>query len=93
MAKSFGLKDPMATANAAAVTIIVIYIVCAGAVLVAPDFAMGIAGSWFHGIDITKIAALNITLASFIWGLITSTIGTWLVGYLFALLYNKFVEK
>jgi hypothetical protein len=85
--------EPNATANAVAVTIAVIYIVCAAAVVIFPSQAMFIAQSWFHGLDLSKIAVLNVTLGSFILGLATSTAGGWLIGYIFANTYNYFVKK
>lgn len=85
--------NPVATANAAAVTVAVVYIVCRFGVALFPDLAMTIAQSWFHGIQLTQISELNLSLGSFVLGLATSTIGTWLVGYLFANSYNYFVKK
>lgn len=85
--------EPNATANATAVTVAVIYVVCAAAVVILPDLAMTVAQSWFHGLDLSKISVLNVTLGSFILGLITSTAGAWLIGYVFASAYNYFSKK
>ncbi|MBI4062609.1 hypothetical protein HY410_01665 [Candidatus Gottesmanbacteria bacterium] len=84
---------PVPTANAAAVTAAIIYVVCRTAFVVAPDLSMNIARSWFHGIDISRISALNLSTESFILGIISATIGAWLAGYLFATVYNSFVKK
>ena len=85
--------DPKATANAASVTVAIVYIVCRIGIALFPDLAMSIAQSWFHGIQLTQISELNLTLSSFVLGLATSTIGTWLVGYFFAKLYNYFLKS
>jgi len=85
--------NPSATANAAAVTTAVIYVVCALFFVIAPDLSMAVTKTWFHGIDISLLDARTATVGSFILGLISATVGAWLVGYLFAVLYNKFVEK
>ena len=85
--------DPSATANAAAVTTAVIYAVCALSITFAPELSMSIAKTWFHGIDITQISAWNITADSLVLGLVTATVGAWLIGYLFARLYNFFLKK
>lgn len=85
--------DPNTTANATAVTTAIVYIVCRTAFVIAPELFMGISRSWFHGIDISLIAAKNIPPGSFVMGLISATIGAWLVGYLFASLYNSFLKK
>ena len=85
--------DPKATANASAVTVAIIYIVCRIGIALFPDLGMTIAQSWFHGIQLTQISELNLSLGSFVLGLTTSTIGAWLIGYLFAKLYNYFLKS
>lgn len=84
---------PMATANALAITMGVVYIVCRQAFVLAPEFAMSVGRSWFHGIDISKIATRTVPADNFVLGLVTAVIGAWLVGYLFAVVYNRFVKK
>jgi hypothetical protein len=85
--------DPKATANGAAVTVAIIYIICRVGVFLFPDLSMSIAQSWFHGIQLTQISELRLTSGSFVLGLVTSMIFAWLVGYLFANLYNYFAKK
>ena len=84
---------PTATANALAATTAIIYVVCRGAFVVAPDLAMTIAKSWFHGIDISLIAAQSVDTGSWVVGIVSATVGAWLAGYLFATLYNVFAKK
>lgn len=93
MAKSFGMKDPMATANAAGVTTAVIYVACRLLVGVFPDFMFSLAQSWLHGVQLTRMSTWNLTTGAFIFGLVSSTVSAWLVGYLFAIVYNQFVKK
>lgn len=85
--------NPTVTANATAITTAIVYVVCRVGFLVAPELSMAIGRSWFHGIDISLIAAKNMPPGSFMLGLISATIGAWLVGYLFANLYNAFLKK
>lgn len=85
--------SPIAFANATALTIAVVYVVCVGSVLLFPSSAMSIAQSWFHGLDLSKISAFNVTFWSAIQGLITATIGSWLVGFLFGWSLGKFSKK
>ena len=85
--------DPKVTANAAAVTVAIVYVVCRIGIALFPDLGMAIAQSWFHGIQLTKISQLDLSLGSFILGLVTSIISTWLIGYLFAKLYNYFLKS
>lgn len=82
-----------ALANTFAITVGIIYIVCALAIALLPDLTMTIAKSWFHGIDLSKIYYQNITPGSLVLGFVTSIVGAWLVGYLFATIYNLSVKK
>lgn len=86
--------DPMATANATAATTAFIAVACALAIILAPELSLGIAQSWFHGIDLEKVrTAVNPSFGSILYGWITATIGGWIVGYVFASSYNMFAKK
>lgn len=85
--------EPNATANALAITVAILYVVCRIAVALFPDLAMSVAQSWFHGLELSKVSGWNLSMGSFILGLITSTAGAWLVGYIFASAYNYFAKK
>ncbi len=86
-------KDPIATAHALATTTIIVYIACALFFILAPDLSIAITKTWFHGIDISSIDARSNTMSSFVLGLVSASISAWLVGYLYALLYNSFAKK
>lgn len=84
----------MATANAMATTVAFIAVVCAVAIIVAPDLSLGIAQSWFHGMDLSKVqTTVSPSMGSILYGWITAAIGGWVVGYVFASAYNKFSQK
>ncbi len=84
----------MATANAMAVTVAFIAVICTLAIILAPEVSMGIAQSWFHGIDLSKVrAVVNPSLGSLVYGWTTATIGGWVAGYTFANVYNWFAPK
>lgn len=86
--------DPMATANAMAVTVAFIAVVCALAIMLAPEVSMSVAQSWFHGIDLSIVrTAVNPSLGTLLYGWVTATIGGWVVGYVFANAYNLFAGK
>lgn len=85
--------NPVVTANAAALTIAVVYVICAVSILLFPGLSMTVAQSWFHGLDLSKISAFNVTFESAMQGFITATIGSWLVGYLFGWSLEKFSKK
>jgi hypothetical protein len=82
--------NPNATANAAAVTVGIIYVVCRLLVGLFPDLMMSIAQSWFHGIT---IGTWSISTGNFIVGLISAVASAWVAGYLFAASYNSFLKR
>lgn len=85
--------NPNVTANAAAATVAVIYVACRLLVGLFPDLMMAVTKSWFHGIDISKISSWNLSIESFILGIITATISAWAVGYLFGWSFEYFSKK
>lgn len=86
-------KDPNATANASAVTVAVLYVVCRLLVGLFPDLMLTIAQSWFHMTGQSSFTSWDLTLGSFILGLITATVSAWAVGYFFTVSYNYFLKK
>ena len=88
-----GKHNPVATANAVALTVGLISTACALGIVLLPEISMAIAQSWFHGLDISKISSPNVTVGSFVLGLTSATALSWPVGYVFASIYNLFVEK
>lgn len=83
--------NELATANASAITIGVIYLACALMVGVFPEFFRAIATSWFHGWNM-ELLWTGTPRSNFALGLISAMIGSWIVGYIFAWSYNKFVK-
>lgn len=80
-------------ANTLAVTTAIVYVVCAVLVLLAPDLYFSVMQSWFHGIDLSKISSVNITIGSFLTGLVTITVAAWAIGYLFSYIHGVFAKK
>lgn len=80
-------------ANAAAVWIGAVYLLCGLAVALFPNFTHAAARSWFHGIDIAKIWSAEPFPGNFLLGFVTAVTLTWLYVYLFAWLYNYFLGK
>ena len=81
--------NPKRVALSLAIVSSIFYIVCALLVVIAPDFTTKLFGNLFHGIDITQIATTNISFGSVLIGLVQIIIYTLIVGWLFALIYNK----
>ena len=82
-----------AFANAFAVIIAIIYVICAGWVLVARDSFMTFSGNWIHGIDMKVLPYNAPTAGNLIIGFVTAVTASWVAGYLFAWLYNQFAKK
>jgi len=85
--------EPTATANAAAVTVTITYVLCRLLIAAFPQISMVVAQSWFHGLELGNVSTWNLSTSSFLLGLITSTASAWLFGYFFAKAYNYFSTK
>lgn len=85
-------QQSYAIANALAVTTAIVYVLCRLLVGLFPDASFTVAQSWFHGIELSRLDAWNLTLSSFVLGLISSSISAWVVGYIFVKVYKLFVK-
>ncbi len=79
---------PFATALAAVMA--AFYLLCALLALLVPDFLLALFQSWFHGLDLAKLApdGALVTLPRFIIGLVSLTLVTWFFAAGWATLYN-----
>lgn len=84
--------DVNATGIALALTFGIISIVCLSLVLIAPSFALSLFSSFMHGIDLTKIAITPSLGGRTLLGLIIAVVGGYLIGAIFATIYNKFAK-
>lgn len=85
--------NPVATANAVGVTTAIVFVVCRILVGLFPTISFAIAQSWFHGIELTKLETWNLSFSGFLLGLVSSTITAWVVGFIFAKVYNSFAKR
>ena len=83
--------NPVSTAHAAGATTAVVFIACRLLVGLFPDWMFSMGQSWFHGVQLQKLGTL--ATGNFFSGLVSATVSAWLVGYLFAKLYNFFLGK
>ena len=79
-----------AFALASALVCGIIYIICALLSWISPAFIVGIGNYLAHSVDLTKIMRTGVTLSSAIIGLILTLIIAYLIGGLFAWVYNRF---
>jgi len=83
--------NPNAVANALAIVTAIAYIVCAIVLWISKDSAVSLGNYIFHGIDIANIVVVRgvgYTAISVIFGAIVA----WILGYLFAVMYNKLAK-
>lgn len=74
---------------AAAITGTLLYILCSVIVIVWPTQSIQLLATWFHGIDLTKIAIEpQITIGSFLVGLLGVFIAMYILGFVYAWTYN-----
>jgi len=83
--------NELATASALSVTVGFVYLACALLVVLFPQFFRLIATSWFHGWN-TELLWTGTARPNFILGLVSAMAGSWIVGWVFAVSYNKFVR-
>ena len=78
-----------ATGIAFAITLTLLNIVCLLLLIIAPNFTLSLFGSFIHGVDLSKIAVTpNFGVDTFI-GVIATFVGGYLIGVVFAAIYNK----
>lgn len=85
--------DLKATANAFAALIAVVYVICAGWILISRNGFMTFTANWVHGIDMEALPYTPPAMIDLLIGFITAVITAWLAGYLFAWLYNYFARS
>ena len=85
-------KDIHATGIALALTLAIISIICLILVFIAPAFALNLFGSFIHGIDLSKIAVAPVLGIKTLVGFVVAVVGGYLIGILFASIYNKFAK-
>ena len=80
-------------ANASAVWIGIIYLVCRFLVVLFPELSKAVTQSWFHGIGFSRFDSSNLTVSSLVLGLVSSVLTVWVIAYLFAQFYNYFLKN
>ena len=75
-----------------AITSAIIYLVCAIAYWFWPNLVINYGNYLFHGIDITAITSKTITFGNALVGLVIIFVSAYLIGILFAKLYNSLTK-
>lgn len=80
---------PKAVALSLAVVTAISYVSCAVFVTVTRDAAMKFFGFMFHGIDLTKVPAVEMSFSNAAVGFVETVVFALIAGWLFAVIYNK----
>lgn len=76
---------------AAALTAMLLYVVCAAAVALWPDGALDFFNTWFHGLDLRLLkppGGRPLTITQFLAGLLNAAIAAFAVAATFAAVFN-----
>ena len=71
----------------------ILYILCAALFAINPGAILNLFQYMFHGIDISKIASDEISIAGFLIGLVLVAAMSLITGWLFAVIYNYLSAK
>lgn len=85
--------DPQATASASALTVAALYIVCRVFVGLFPTFSYSVMQAWFHGLTLQTIGRFDLSITSFVLGLVSATVVAWVTGWCFGHCHNMFSHK
>ncbi len=84
---------PWVTGAALAVTVGMVYLVCALAVALFPDGTLAFFNTWLHGLDLTLLkrpATQPLTAAEWIYGFVSAVTASFLAGALYGWARNLF---
>ena len=81
-----------AFANASALFMGMVYLFCRFAIALFPGLSMQVTRSWFHGFDMENIWTPRTFSENFLLGLVSAVVLSWVGGWLFAWIYNKFTK-
>lgn len=83
------MLDSRVVSLSLAITMVMAYLVCAFFVYLFPTGTLLFFNTWFHGIDLTKIASSRpMAFIDFIIGFISTFLVSYLTGAIFTVIYN-----
>jgi hypothetical protein len=83
--------NPWAAGSALAVTLAIVYTLCAAAFALWPGATLEFFNAWFHGVDLRALqpAAKAFTLDIFLYGLSGIALAGFVTGAIYAFMYNQ----
>lgn len=76
-------KEKIVLANAFALTIAIIWVVCSLLIALFPAFTLAVTSWWMHGLALSVMGTWNLTWSNVLLGGITLVVAAWLSAYLF----------
>ena len=81
--------NPWTVGATTAATFAIVYSVCAAGYALLPDGTMAFFNAWFHGLDLQLLKSDKpFTLATFIYGLLSVAVTSFVTGTLYGGIYN-----
>jgi len=87
--------NPWIVGGSLTISLAVVYTVCALAVVLWPQATFAFFSTWFHGLNLSALAPVKdqgLTIVTFIGGLLSLSVTMFIIGALFAGIYNLFVR-
>lgn len=85
--------EKITLANAFALTVAIVWVVCSAFVFLLPVLSMTITSWWVHGLNLSPLDSFKLDLANFLLGGITLTLSFWGVGYIFGWSWERMSKK
>ncbi len=74
-------KEEIVLANAFAVTVTILWVVCSLIIAVFPAFSLTVTTWWMHGLAPSATETWHLTWSNFLLGGVTLVVSAWLGGY------------
>ncbi len=87
-----GKLNPKVVALSLVGVSVILSLLCALLIAIAPAATLNFFGSIFHGIGVAQVAA-PITVSSVVTGLVAISVAAFVAGWLFAVIYNRLSKK
>lgn len=84
--------EKMAIANASALAIVFLWVICSITAAILPAFSYSVTQSWMHGLALSPMGGWNLNLYNFLLGGISLIVVAWVSGYIFGWSW-EFVSK
>ena len=77
-------NNTMKLANAFALGMAVLWVLCSAVIWLLPSFSWTVTGRWMHGMDLSAMGGWNLTISNFLLGGITAIASAWITGWILA---------